>query len=875
MSVLVSVASGNFTTNTTWGLVDTTSYLNAENATESLLTTAYSGTRSSAFTPGAITVSHLGVKLAERIGTTGTMSVSLRNATIGLDDFVAGTEVTIDVADLPSALEADLNGGWQFFKLATPVLLLAANDYNIQAKTSSATQVDLFCDGTADNLSRILVVTTNQSPVAGDDMIIAEEKTGQGTANAFTVTMDDQSTTDYGAASTSLVTPALAICDGGTLTYATTAATNFYLRLSGHLIVYSGGTLNIGTTGTPIPRDSTAVLEFDPAADGDMGLTVRNLGTWNSQGLSRTSGKNIVSCKLNTDEAASQTTLGVDTDTGWLNTDEIAIASTTRTNSQTESRVLSGNAGASSIDVTVGLTNAHSGTSPTQAEVILLTRNVIIRSATSSIMAFVNVKPTSTVDIDWTLFRYLGEAAAGKRGIEIETTTGSFNMTYSAGWSFEDGGIYVTGSASNNISITYFVGYLLTTASNSATTGAQIATATSGSSIVFDNWIILNTALPLASSGGIGAIHLLDVGITFTNITIAGTDAGSAVNNPSTPALTLGEENAQIGTFDGITIHSNEGSGICILSSGSSGVSPNGTISNLSVWRNNLEGMIVSTRWTGTTAINAIMDAVIFDTGTFFGNTTSNIKLSSDNNANVNGSNIFFKDFSFSGDSTFSTTNGVLLGADELADIHFNSCTFGVASGIRTAHTNDLNLNSALTNTKIKLNNCSLASATELANFSNALKYFFVKSTKHDQTAGSHKSWFKYGIITSDTSISNTASPSERLTPNNASNKLESGSKKVAVASGNTVTVSVYMRESVVGDGTDYNGNRPRLILKRNDAAGITADTVIDTGTVAAEGAFEQLTGTTASVTDDAVLEFVVDCDGTTGWVNVDDWTTT
>jgi hypothetical protein len=64
------------------------------------------------------------------------------------------------------------------------------------------------------------------------------------------------------------------------------------------------------------------------------------------------------------------------------------------------------------------------------------------------------------------------------------------------------------------------------------------------------------------------------------------------------------------------------------------------------------------------------------------------------------------------------------------------------------------------------------------------------------------------------------------------------------------------------------------LIVRKHPALGITADTVLDTHTAAA-GTWEQLTGTTATVTADGVLEFIVDCDGTAGWVNVDDWTVT
>lgn len=40
-------------------------------------------------------------------------------------------------------------------------------------------------------------------------------------------------------------------------------------------------------------------------------------------------------------------------------------------------------------------------------------------------------------------------------------------------------------------------------------------------------------------------------------------------------------------------------------------------------------------------------------------------------------------------------------------------------------------------------------------------------------------------------------------------------------------------------------------------------------------GTWETLTYTAPPVLDDSVLEFYVDCDGTTGWINVDDWSTT
>ena len=780
MARLVSIATGNFTAAATWGTVDATSYLNAENVTETLLTTLYSDTRSSAFTPGAITISHIGVKLCERIGTTGTMSVHLELDADNTE--VAGTEVIINTADLPSALEADLNGGWIFFKLSAPVLLLAATAYQVAAKTSSATQVDLWKDATVDNISRALVTTTTQTPVAGDDLIVAGEKTGAGTSNAFTVTMDETAATDYGAAPTaanSLILPGLAVCHQGTVTYGTTAATNYYLKMSNSIVVYSGGTLNIGTVATPIPRDGSAVLEFDPAADGDYGLIIRNLGTFVAQGLSRTVGKNVVSAKLNTDEAAAQTVLGVDTDTGWLASDEIVISSTTQSN-QNELRVLSVNASATELTITAGLTNAHSGTSPTQAEVILLTRNVKIRSATSTLMTFVDVKTTATVDIDWVEFLYLGATTTGSRGVEIETTTGDCNIQFSSFHDFDYHGIYITGAAVNNITFNNNCCYNLnTTDSVSPSAGFGVITATSGTAIVISGNYFFSLFGAVAS-GTYGGVNINDLGITFTNNVMV-----------AVQTCELDEAASITGTFSGNIIH---GGSTLLINDNISG----GTISNTTIWRG--DGISF-----GDGSTVAVVSNLTFDTVSLFGNTSPSIDL---DRTSGQYRNLVFKNVVSNGDTTFATTSGVSFGNVVFGDVFFLNSDFSTVSGIKTAHTNDLIVvASADSPFKASFVNTKMGGTNEVASQTLLDDDVFedkpiqkVSSMKHNQTAGTHKSWFKYGTITTDTTagLFRTASPSERLTPNNASNKLESGSFKVNVNSGQTCTPSVYVRESVV-----------------------------------------------------------------------------
>jgi hypothetical protein len=104
------------------------------------------------------------------------------------------------------------------------------------------------------------------------------------------------------------------------------------------------------------------------------------------------------------------------------------------------------------------------------------------------------------------------------------------------------------------------------------------------------------------------------------------------------------------------------------------------------------------------------------------------------------------------------------------------------------------------------------------------------------------------------------------LTPTNASFKFTSSPKQCAVANGQTVTVTAYVNKSAT-----YNGAQPRLIVRSNAALGITSNVVLATAS-GGTGSWLTLTGTTAAVTDDGVLEFYVDVDGTAGAVSVDDW---
>lgn len=230
------------------------------------------------------------------------------------------------------------------------------------------------------------------------------------------------------------------------------------------------------------------------------------------------------------------------------------------------------------------------------------------------------------------------------------------------------------------------------------------------------------------------------------------------------------------------------------------------------------------------------------------------------------------RNLTLDGTATQSTSYGFEV--QTTVDMRVEGGSFGAVTG----HTsNDVYFRTSSTSTigNMVFTNCLFSASTEISNTGRMVPAeAVIASQQHDQTAGSHKYWKRFGAGTSDTVIYKTASPSERMVPQSSTQKFIGGVKKVAIGSGTAKSINVWVRKSAAGDGTEYNGNAPRLRYKINAAAGVTSEGTLDTMT-AAVGTWEQLTGTSPAISADAVLEFYVDCDGTAGWINVDDWSVT
>lgn len=809
MATRAAIATGNFTAAGTWAEVDATSLLAPASPTNQAFTTSY--LTSSTFTPGAITIDGIAIWVNTRPGSTGTISVALDQATVT----EPGTEVTIDVADIPAAGQC-----WVFFKFAAPVLLTAATAYGVKVKTSNASQVNGYRDGTTNNWARLLRTTTTGAPAASENLYVIGEKTGQGTGNAITVTMDNTAALDVGLIDHS---------SGGSLLYGVAAATAYYLGLAGNLNIRSGGEFNIGRKTNRIPSDSSAELKFVNATNVDRGIEMFGSGILRSGGAVITNPWAL----LNADAAAAATSLATDISTGWKNGDLIGLASTTRTASEAESKSLTADAVGTGLTI-AALTNAHggNGTSLVQAELINLTRNVKIHGTSATLQAYINTEAASVTELEATEIYWMGSGTTNKRGIDIGSTTGSFYAEYCAIRDFvvsTSMGMNLKNSSVNNVSVKHCVFY--------NTNYPAFYFQDSG-----QNNIVIDDCVAMRVPGwDVARLHLAQ---QVSNLRVSGSQNGTGL---TTVGATYN------GAFSNINSHSNSsvGWGMPGFVAGT-----NNTISGITVWRNNGGGW----QFDGGTLIN-----MNFDTITLFGNSTNNVTQNSVLR------NVTIKNFTIRAGVTLTTANGWRIAAQS-SGVWFVNGTFGVGE----AHTTcDFTIgNSETLLWEFHLDNVTMNSATQIQNFSNSLAVANGKPVSMIRAnflgqALNHKTWLGNGTWSYDTAISE-VSPSLRLTPLSATTKLQSSGFFKKVPNGEDVTFSIKVRKSVSGDGAAYNGSQPRLIVRRNYGAGITADTILDTATAAADGAFETLSGTTAAVTANCALEFFVDCDGTAGWVNVD-----
>lgn len=842
MSRLVATANGNASAAATWGICDATSELDSEAGTGSLTA---SNLDSASFIPAAATIDAVLLKIADNNNVTPTsqLIVTLRNVTTATD--VAS--VTIDLADLDHPFTSSDNAiGWVCFKFGTPVVANGTDSYLVRARMSNTSFVcSLFRNATTNNWSRLLRTTTTAAPAAGDRVIVTKEWTAQATGTARIVTWDITATILLGVAgstSTSVKNfqnSPVSISKGGTITWATTASVNLKLKCIGPIVVYSGGSYIQGDIGAEIPSTSSAEVEFAMSASNDSRFAAMNGSYVRGVGMPRTSGKAVPWCLLNADVSAAATTLNVDRDTGWLSGDDIAIASTTRTTSQAENRTLGSDAGASSMVVTVGLTNAHGGANDVIAEIINLTRNVRF-ICTGGFSARFDFYVTANVRFTWTAFNVI-------QTIVSTVTTGSVILTYCA---FKNAsGISLSFTTANGFTVDNCVHWNLT----GSTTTQFINVA----AITNTDWTITNNVSVRSGDGTVSIIKCIAVGGIFTGNRTSG---GASLNGLYGIEFgQAGNTNLLLGTFSDNIVHSCGQRGLF-----TGFVAYNKTVSNLRIWRNSQIGWFDNSIW-----VNCRIDSpIIF--GNASSSTDSNWTLGEHYDTKVDSAVV-------SGDTTGSVPvgldtmdNGSTVG--KFKEITFRNCIFGSGGGTKTTHTTaDVRLGNgtALHMPRLKFIDCIFSSATKFSwGTSPHLGAFISQQRTNGSLANTDTTINKVGVIAYETTTIHSELVSEKLTPVEANGStLFSSSRFRRVISGQTKNESVWVRKD-----SSYNGSiQPRLVLRANPAVGIDADTVLATLSAAAD-TWQQLSATTPAATSDGVFEFAIQVNGTAGNAFATDW---
>jgi len=851
MAILHSVSNGNFTSASTWEVVSPTasgaSFLTITN----LVTVATTYVASPTFSPGVVNLTGVWLAMGGRLGTTGTFDVQLYNLTLATQSSL----VTVNMTDLPGQITANLKG--VYFRFSSGVTLSSTQSYQLRLKTSTANMLNVYYGTTTNNYMRLFTTSTTAAPASTDVLYIDGLLTGAGASTPITVTMNNNDSTEFGAISIGHI---------GTLDWLTNTTTE--LRLAGEVypasaisLLVAGGTYRMGTTSSRIQRGFTASLYINAGVANGRRIQVQDLSYFTTAGATMS----YTWTTLSTDMATFSVTATTSVATGWNVGDEIVIAPTARTITAYDRRVLT-NVSGTTLTIGVSASNFHSGTGIFAGEVINLTRNCRILCTNPLVRTYITQGAVaSIIEVDSTEFVNMGAGAAGVGVFHLNgggvTSSNTIGTQSIKNCSFNDCGIALYLTFTGTTTTSYYNVIMDNCVYNTRTTTGGLfyqPTAPTGQPAPAVNSYISNNCLIFGgTSSAIIGIYCFNNTIDIENNRISGVVSTWGYQYGQATTYIISEK------FNNNVARSNlYGFNVFFRDTLDSGLHPTG---NKSI--RNTYG------WTIYGSVNSRIDDL-----TSIGNTTTNLYGS----INTLGSNkLYFNNATAYGEASFASVYGLYLASTTYptesfsTQIVFNNCNIGTHSGgdIRiglVASTEPINL--AL---DLVFNNCNLTSAIEVSQPNYMSSGSRVAFQRIDNTVGAHRTYYRNGLLSIDTSIYRSTTKSSKMTPSSATIYQQFGRKLIPVKSNSTPTISVWVRKSVVGDGSAYNGSQPRLWLTNNPAIALFPsynDIILATAS-AANGTWEQLSATLPVVPyEDTAFEVYLDCRGTTGWVNVDDW---
>jgi hypothetical protein len=606
-----------------------------------------------------------------------------------------------------------------------------------------------------------------------------------------------------------------------------------------------------------MPSNSTGIFEWASVANSDSYTIVTNTGTLRGYGAVKARRTTLTNTL-----AAAGTSITVGSTAGWQVGDEIVFSpGGTGAAASTHEKKTTSAIGSSTTATIAAATNTHTVGAMHPCYVANLTGNVKFRGISGSLGGNIQVQGDGIVDFDEVECMNLGNTIGtshfhNNSAGAVSVTDSSFHTFVNSNYALE------CTSNSRDYIITGNIIYLTPNRSFQGTNRSS-----AGTNRTFSN----NYVIGMSGNDSCVYIQIGSIGDDANQVF-----AGNVISGKTTFANYGFEIIVQVFqatyTFveasfaDNVSAYNNANGALLQSDTGGFGRACTGTLSNWMMIENTSNGIVV-----GNNALS--LSDLWFKTLRVYGNTTFGLQVAN----NIVGS-VLITDLTAGGTTSRAQAVGIEMASAVGTLMTIANADIGVASAPITTHgTADIRFNSHAAFNRLFANNVNMGSTNKIVNSQAAaggIAANFARFQRYGKTAGDHRSYFRNGTISTDTAIFRTSSPSERLTPLLTSAKLQSSPRLIKKSSGTTATISAYVRKSVVGDGTAYTGAQPRLMQRADPSLGLgTADTVLATASGAA-GSWELLTASsTPSTTDAGAVEFYVDCDGTAGWVNVDDVT--
>lgn len=837
MATLISRASGNLTDASTWGVADTTSAQTSLTDWQSLWS---GGARSSqSFTPGAITID--GVLLfAQANSGAGTVTMTLRNVTDSVN--------VVSVA-LTASLITDYTPVCFAFSAVT---LIAGKAYRIDVTTTDSNNVNFGRNGTDQNFWRLLRTTTTAAPANNDVLYIQGECATS--ISTLTVTMDNTADLTIGAANN---TTGIEIGYGGLLSYAYASSTNYQLKVLSFIGLRKGGELRIGNAAHPIPSTSTAKLIFMQTSSTQGGFSTLQ-GTLTTYGASKT-----LWTKLTSNAAASQAVINVANVTGWANGDNVAVSPHRANASDWDDKLIS-SISSLAVTLTTNLGAAHDGTGIPVVDacyVLNLTCNVQIYSNNSSYLWLSNGGNTPNYNCRYTRFSHMGNS--GWYGGLTMTRIGSGTQT-----------------SSMDIQYCVFTG-------NKKCVFLDFGNVTPfPATVIFSNNVAYQTEEAVFSHATINAAaHGNFVYECRNNVA-----ARATYHNDSTFAMPLCKG---FMTGNVVLCHQDYQTAFA-MSSAYTGQTSEFTFEDNICFGLNATGFYFAVgpdvskeyaisrckqvRSTGdflqwnvglNPGVLVIADCECYAArfAFYYANDYRHPRME------IVGGRFAGESSTYPISSTIFQYQGCFpMGGVFCRGVDFKS-GYGIVEFFSNSYVPPLQGNFVFIDCKIpsaRVDDTALGLLVARAYTwpSAGGNQSAIAFHNTDQVEDDHRWVIPYcGFGKRDNAVYNTAAPSEKLYPKSATYKMRSAVKRFPVAAGATKTIAVWVRKN-----TGYNGaTAPRLVIVPNSGVGYKVTTALATLTTAVD-TWGMLSFTLPASAWKTVVELYIECEGTAGSVNVDDW---